>query len=1224
MAIGIVRALIGTTTARNEKGEVRVLKVGDAVEANEVIQAAAGSTVHIAFNNGNFATVGSNESLMLDMAVVDPEGTAAQAQQDGQSVADIQALIAEGADPTEIAEATAAGADAGTAGDPNHSGSHSFVVVDQVAARGNLTPGFETTTFANPVPDTQVYDGALPDANDAPVIDLAASDASVDVVEAGVYVGGNDEKAGIPVINGQVVASDPDGDTLSYVLIGPDGPATSITTDYGTITLHPDGSYTYELDNGRTNSLAEGEKAVERFTVEVSDGRGGTAQAVITVNVTGSNDIPSLEVGKTRLVVTDDGATVVEGAITDAGQALGSDPDAGHTLHYSFGTDADGNPVTRITDEYGTLTINPDTGEYTYTLDKDSEAVQKLSGHGDDVTQRVTVTVTDEYGAYAERPLDILIRGANDVPVMSAVTEHVRDTGVYGDGAVSPDTPTADYTGPDGDGHIRDGEHRTEANGQLQGFDAEGDALSYGVDTSGMAAGETIRLVNPDNDGDTTTIRVLEVSTGDGTTTIVTEAGTFVLNADGSYRFSLNTEAGGFVDSMGEGQRWNLTFDVSASDGELTGHSSLTVCIEGANETPVFTQLIPQDYLGETLSPVGTDGAWVVTAAEHGRWRGGEGNSNREADHSDVISGRFEAADRDTGASLSFSAAFQAGLTSGKNADKLGEPGSLELIDVEEKTFTEPFRLADYADKHVNNDFSTDQFAELPAGTYQVFHFEVGDLYIDVNTGQYYFNVHDDSDLVNRMNLGDTHTLNFSVTVTDEHGASSSHDFTINIEGRNDRPVLAVTESLSATDGQTAEGNLLDDGIVKVSDADFGDSHTFWIVTNPTMNGNNPGDYDGRKQDFASNKLGNYGPVTTLEGKYGILTVHPDGSYTYKLYGPGEGHDDAYQAVKGLGVNDAFNDEIFHIAVEDSHGAFDIQEIAITVNGVNDAPVVNGFNVDVKEDGTYLDGKGGMHDTGLITDPAYQGFIGDRQHKVAAEGNVFTDKGHGGKPIVSDTDANDKLTVDVQPNRDGNGDIKFTLTGVQDGVDAGGLTPEIISNVLTDGIRTIVTNYGTLTLNTETGEYRFELSDSALGEGGIADRLAQGQKLTLSFVLTATDESGQSARHIMGINIQGANDAPVMTIAPEDRVLDVYEKGIGSDKPAASGTAVGIDDDYGAKKQYSLIDEHGREVTSITNEYGALTIDPDTGEYTFTLNNDSAAVQGLNVGDVIPQNSLSV
>ena len=120
MAIGIVRALVGTTTATDSRGNTRVLRVGDAVELNETIQSSAGSTVLIQFDNGGFATVGSNDKLVLDQSVLDPTGNTRTAEAAGQSVEDIQAMIAAGMDPTQIAEATAAGADAGTAGDPGH------------------------------------------------------------------------------------------------------------------------------------------------------------------------------------------------------------------------------------------------------------------------------------------------------------------------------------------------------------------------------------------------------------------------------------------------------------------------------------------------------------------------------------------------------------------------------------------------------------------------------------------------------------------------------------------------------------------------------------------------------------------------------------------------------------------------------------------------------------------------------------------------------------------------------------------------------------------------------------------------------------------------------------------------------------------------------------------------------------------------------------------------
>lgn len=157
MAIGIVRGLIGKVTVTDAKGSVRELRVGDAVELNDNVQASAGGTVHIVFNNGNFATVGSHDTLILSEAVIDPTGAKAQVAE-GQSVADIQAMIAAGMDPTQIAEATAAGADAGLAGDTGQGG-HTFVVVNQDAARGDVTPGFATNTFANPGTENREYTG---------------------------------------------------------------------------------------------------------------------------------------------------------------------------------------------------------------------------------------------------------------------------------------------------------------------------------------------------------------------------------------------------------------------------------------------------------------------------------------------------------------------------------------------------------------------------------------------------------------------------------------------------------------------------------------------------------------------------------------------------------------------------------------------------------------------------------------------------------------------------------------------------------------------------------------------------------------------------------------------------------------------------------------------------------------------------------------------------------
>ena len=348
MATGIVRGLIGSVSVTSREGITRELRIGDTVEMNDTVQAASGSTVHIAFDNGNFATVGSNEKLVLDASVIDPMAESDNKTATDQNVADIQAMIAAGADPTEIAEATAAGGDSGTRGDPDHSGSHSFVVVDQAAARGEVTPGFETGTFSSPVPETENDDGRIdtfladhdtdanPDSPDvlSPAPDIPPSNSNPVITDEGQGllvkesgVGTTDQGgkpgwaigdhnhaiAGKPVDEGSFKVTDADGDTLTATLLDKNGvPVKGVVTDdsgtmtvqteYGTLTVTPtegaDGSvtytYHYELDNTLADSLNEGDDPVqEHFQIEVSDGHGGTVTQPVDITIEGTNDAPT-------------------------------------------------------------------------------------------------------------------------------------------------------------------------------------------------------------------------------------------------------------------------------------------------------------------------------------------------------------------------------------------------------------------------------------------------------------------------------------------------------------------------------------------------------------------------------------------------------------------------------------------------------------------------------------------------------------------------------------------------------------------------------------------------------------------------------------------------------------------------------------------------------------------------------------------------------------------
>lgn len=979
-----------------------------------------------------------------------------------------------------------------------------------------------------------------PDAgetNAAPVISISGT---VSVVEAGVFVGGNDAKEGVPTASGQVNAYDPDGDALHFAFVAPDGSlVTSITTEYGVITINPDGSYTYVLNNENANGLAEGDVVNENFTVQVSDGRGGTATTTVTVNVVGSNDVPTLELGKDHLTVTDDGANAAEGAIADGGTALGDDPDAGHDLHYSFGTDGDGNPITSITDEYGTLTIDPDTGEYTYTLDKNSEAVQKLSGDGDDVTQRVTVVVTDEHGAHAEVPLDITIKGANDVPVITAVTEHVKDMGVFGEDAASANSATKDYTG--GEGHIPGGEHRLGFEGQLQGFDHEGSDLTYGVVTSGIVAGGELTLTNPDNADETTTLKVLSVSTDDaGTTTIVTEAGTFTLDADGHYSFELNTDAGGFVDAMGQGDKWNLTFDVSASDGELTGNSSLTICIEGTNEAPTISWSkvhVREDGVApggnESTTPDGKDNGYVFP------------------DHHRVeVEGTLQGSDRDNDAQLTY----------GIDVNGSGREGGINESGITVNMYTgsgdnrQPVVGADGKQVTESLLINSSTMSTDPATGHAIQTIETnyGTLTLDTVTGDYTFVLN--AEAANHLAQGEKFDFHFTTTVTDQYGAQGHHMLGVTVEGTNDQPTLGVDNTrLEVTEKGANSGNdytNTDGGQATGADADHGAELHY---------------------SFGNDADGN--PITSVPDQYGTMHIDPNtGRYWYEL---NNNSKDTQALEEGQKV-DPTGGNGYTIRVTDEHGAYSEQHVEVEITGTNDNPyLVNGSQVNVVEAGVIPGGN------------------------TATPGKEQSDIGQSN---IKDWEGDD-LTYSINE-------------GASDNRNPGSWSGEAGTD--DQGWLTYKTDIGVFHLDPATGKYYFVLDNDAQ----TVQELNAGETISRYLEFTVSDGKGGVLNTWVTANIKGTNDQPELTVNQPD--LGVAEDGT----LTASGTVSVTDPDSGGTRGESFtfgITGNDMENTaqgqtpamssSMSGDYGTLSIDPATGKYTYTLDNDSQAVQELRTGE---------
>ncbi|WP_181376295.1 VCBS domain-containing protein [Novimethylophilus kurashikiensis] len=200
--------------------------------------------------------------------------------------------------------------------------------------------------------------------NDAPVITSSANDA----------VGAVKEDTTTSV-SGQLSASDVDnGATQTWSINEAEG-GPSAAGQYGSLTVDAQtGAWTYTLNNDAKNvqSLAAGESHDETFTVRVTDDQGATAEQTVTITVTGTNDAPVITSSANDAV----GAVKEDTTTSVSGQLTASDVDNGATQTWSI-NEAEGGPS--AAGQYGSLTVDAQTGAWTYTLNNDAKNVQSLA-----------------------------------------------------------------------------------------------------------------------------------------------------------------------------------------------------------------------------------------------------------------------------------------------------------------------------------------------------------------------------------------------------------------------------------------------------------------------------------------------------------------------------------------------------------------------------------------------------------------------------------------------------------------------------------------------------------------------------------------------------------------------------------------------------------------------------------------------------------------------------
>ncbi|UZJ38398.1 VCBS domain-containing protein [Prosthecochloris sp. SCSIO W1103] len=1028
---------------------------------------------------------------------------------------------------------------------------------------------------------------------------------------------------------------------------------TSVTGSYGSVVINADGSYTYTLDN--TNPLVQGlsdtESLTDTFVYTISDADGDESTTTLTITINGSDDGTTIEIPDTNGSGGSGDETVYEAGLADGSNPGDSDevtssftitaPDGLGSITVVDGSGSDvvisesellASATTNITidTEYGTLVINgytpnASTGggvvHYTYSLD-DNTLDHSVAGN-DTVLDSIGITVTDTDGDTSNDTLDIEI--VDDVAVAVADTDSVgEDSSLSASGNV-----------------VTDSESNGDNGGDTLGAD------NAPVDpVTGVAAGSDASSAVSGNVG----------------TSVTGSYGSVVINADGSYTYTLdNTNP--LVQGLSDTESLTDTFvyTISDADGDEST-TTLTITINGSDD-------------GTTIEIPDTNGS------------GGSGDET----------------------------VYEAGLADGSN------PGDSDEV-TSSFTITAPDGLGSITVVDGSGSDVVISESELLASatTNITIDTEYGTLVINgytpnASTGggvvHYTYSL-DDNTLDHSVAGNDTVLDSIGITVTDTDGDTSND--TLDIEIVDDVAVaVADTDSVGEDSSLSASGNVVTDS---ESNGDNG-GDTLGADNAPV----DPVTGVAAGSDASSAVSGNVG--TSVTGSYGSVVINADGSYTYTLDNTnplvqglsdtesltdtfvytisdadgdestttltitingsddgttieipdtngsgGSGDETVYEAGLADGSNPGDSDEVtssFTITAPDGLGSITVVDGSgsdvvisesellasattnITIDTEYGTLVINGYTPNASTGG------GVVHYTYSLDDNTLDHSVAGNDTVLDSIGITVTDTDGDTSNdtldieivddvavAVADTDsvgedsslsASGNVVTDSESNGDNGGDTLGAdnapvdpVTGVAAGSDA--------SSAVSGNVGTSVTgSYGSVVINAD-GSYTYTLDNTNPLVQGLSDT----ESLTDTFVYTISDADGDESTTTLTITINGSDDGTTIEIPDTNGSggsgdETVYEAGLadgsnpGDSDEVTSSFTITAPDGLGS---ITVVDGSGSDVvisesellasatTNITidTEYGTLVINgytpnASTGggvvHYTYSLDDNT-------------------
>ncbi|MDC5849814.1 VCBS domain-containing protein [Vibrio europaeus] len=1025
--------------------------------------------------------------------------------------------------------------------------------------------------------------------------------------------------------------------------------ATGITSAgaLGSLDITQDGDWTYTVDNADAQYLAEGETKVETFTVESLDG----TEHTVTVTIVGTNDIPSM-LGDLSGEVKEEATLQTTGTLTPV------DVDNGATHTWALVGETDST--------YGSISIDDQTGEWTYTLD--NYAAQPLA-EGQEVQETFVVEVDDGLGGTSQQNIVITIEGTNDDPVISGDDSGntVEDLMLVADGVLSvadidvTDTHTWSIKG-NGQGSY--GSITINQNGEWEY--ALDPSLTQSFEHGEIYQEQTFTAIVNDGNGGTDSFEIdIDILGQNDAPSISGRSTRTIWEDDGSGARSGTLNTGD--PDVNEVHTWSIVGDPDGQFGSLTleqngvwTYTLDTNATQAANTQALSLNQSVKEYF------------MVQVVDKH-----------NQVDTQQVVvtvKGRNDASEID---------GVLVGTVTEDDALPVTTSGQLNHNDV------------DGLDDHVWS-LQTNQ------GQY-------GSLLIDAN-GEWTYTLTNGHSAVQALLPGETLTETFLVTVTDDtndnkssNNASDTETITITIEGSNDTPSITGGTTGSVIEDTPAKSSAI--GKLLALDIDTNDAHS-WKVVGEDINGEASGlygiltvddngqwvyqldstrwstqsippgttevdtfqvevtDINGATEtitvdisvagvnttpdivlgdtptiveDDAPNTIsGTFGSgdpdvgdsalwSVISNGSYGNFVLDTNGGWVYTL-------DNGSNAVNRLDEGDLLQDTV-QIKAVDRFGEVSIKDFAIDIEGNNDGPSIKGdVAKTIREDtasfsGQLQDGDPDADDTHLWSPSNLVGNYGSfTMTSIGAWVYSLNNALEEIQELNPNQTLQENFTVEVVDSygETDSRDVVITIRGTNDlPTVSGDIAGTFVEDQAAPDITGVMTlsdiddadtpsfiansyqgNFGQFDIN-QAGEWSFTAYPDSL------DAMKREEVVSEVFTVIAEDDFGGVITQYVTINIEGTNDVPVITGDSSGSVIEDGANFGGIDFSSTSGQLTSSDVD----KDSSVVSwaiENGTDPDDADygqGIYGTLTLG-NNGLWVYQLNNSDPDTQALNLGDV--------